>query len=290
MAKKTKEEWFYLSLGHRRGPVTKDEIEQLIVSEDIYVDSTKVWREGMEKWVKLVESKDFASIIKKLRAEASKADVRVRNAAQGMDVDLEVLCRGVNRSFFNVFFYGLWLLPLLFGIVVITELQVFQALSRTLVEESGWIPLIPLIIVALIFVRMACSRMKNAGFSSGLGWTILVPVVNIWTILVCLCAPRNFGREKKPGWGSLGFLALLGAVVTVIVLGLVPGLKAKDVSPLAVNENMTIFYQDSTDFTRRYNNKQQEKAGSETQREQRMKQKEQQQREANRSMREKRGL
>jgi len=290
MGAAAEKEWFYLSMGHRRGPVTKDEVCDLIAKRDIYIDSTKVWKHGMEEWVQLAEAKDFDSYIKKVKAVAAKADVRVREASAQPELDEDTVCRGASRGLFNMFFYVGWLLPLLIGVAVLSELQVLQVISRKFLTDYEWVRFFPLLCVSLALWAVTSSRMKHAGYSKKFGWTIFVPVLNLWTLFICLCTPRNFGRKKKIGKAAFAFLVFFLSATAVLALKLVPGLALKDLTPLVVNDKVTTFYENKTNMTNRLNQNVQDEANVEARREQMLKQKEADARNRNASMREKRGL
>ena len=290
MGVSTKHEWFYLSLGVRRGPVSKSELQTLIANQEVYIESAKVWREGMDEWVDLIHAKDFSSYIKKLKAEARKADVRVRQESQSDEVDEAILCRGATRGFFNVYFYIGWLVPMLLCVLIITELQVFQFLPVKVVNAHAWIGMIPLVASATGLWQLAASRMKNAGYSRTHGLTIFVPILNIWTFLVCLCAPKNFGRKKKVDNVAVMSFLVLFFVTGVLLLGLVPNVKVKDLSPFAVTEGVFEMYEEKTQSRDRYKNKVQQSANVESRREQMKQQKAAEEKARQQRIMDKRGL
>lgn len=290
MGLSTKHDWFYLSLGRRCGPVSKSELQALIENKEIYIESTKVWREGMEEWVELLHAKDFASYVKKLKAEARKADARVRQEAQTDELDEAILCRGATRGLFNVFFYVGWLLPMLVVVAIITELQVFQFLPVKVVNAHAWIGVLPLVASSIALWQVSASRMKHAGYSRMHGLTIFVPIWNIWTLLVCLCAPRNFGRKKKVDNVAVISFLVLFFFAAVFLLGLVPGVKARDLSPFAVTEKVFELYEEQTQSRARYNEKVQHSASIESRREQMKQQKAAEEKARQKAMMDKRGL
>ena len=59
MGKAVEKEWFYLTLGHRRGPVTFEEFCEKIATQEVYIDSTQVWKQGMKKIVYYIPMRLF---------------------------------------------------------------------------------------------------------------------------------------------------------------------------------------------------------------------------------------
>lgn len=290
MGSTTSKEWFYLYLGNRRGPVSMDDICRKVASHDIYIDSTKVWKEGMADWVRLSDAKAFAPYIKEIRAIATKAEARVQQAMSAEGIDEGVLCIGVSRVLFNVFFYIGWLVPLALSIALLTELQVFQLIKPETVHRSQWIPLIPLAISVIALWLMAAKRMQHAGYRSSLGLTVLVPVVNFWTLFVCLCAPLNYRRKKILGRGAVVYFLTLCLAAASLVGGALLSPKMVQYSPLAVSRQITEMYENKTHFQKRFKQKIKRAAEEKKRYEESLRKKEEQAKSRNRAMQEKRGM
>ncbi|MFC4993081.1 DUF4339 domain-containing protein [Rubritalea tangerina] len=263
-----------MTLGHRRGPVTKDEFCDKIAKQEVFIDSTQVWKQGMTQWVNLAESKAFAADIKKIRSAASQADARVREETAVKDMDEDISCRGVSRALFNLFFYVGWLVPMMIGIVVLTELQVQQYLDPARYRTSVLLQLVPSILLMIAMWQMAASRMQHAGYSKAHGLGVFVPIYNLWVFLVCLFAPRNYSRRKKLGAAAFVYLFLMLGGLAASALIVVPKVGATSLSPLALTEGLTDFYKEKTNYTGRYNTNVAEAASSEARQEQMKKQKE----------------
>lgn len=244
----------------------------------------------MKDWARISDAKDFAPCIKKIRDAAIKAEARVQQAASSEGVDESVVCRGASRILFNIFFYVGWIVPLALSVAALTELQVNQVLDPELLRQRQWIQLIPLFVSVIVLWQMAASRLKHAGYSRARGLTIFVPVFNLWTFFICLCAPRNFARKKKLGRGAAVYFLIMLVFVSTIIAGWLLGLKLKQFSPLAVNAQVTELYEDKTHFRDRYNKKIQQAKDVEANREQMQRQKEAEAKARNKAMLNQRGV
>lgn len=268
MGEVVKKEWFYLSLGRRRGPVTHEDFCDKIVKQEIYIDSTQVWAQGMEQWVNLTDSKPFEVVINKIKSVASQADDQLQDASDTNNVDEDIACRGASRALFNVYFYFGWLIPAMLGIVILTELQVQQYLTPLRANSGLFFQSFPLILLAITMWQMAATRMKHAGYSKGHGLGVFVPGYNLWVYSICLLAPRNYKRHKKLGAGAFLYILLFGIGIAGSVLFLVPKIGAKNLSPLVVTESMTDYYKGKTSFTSRLNTNASKAASSKARQEQ----------------------
>lgn len=252
MAAEQEKEWFYMSLGHRRGPVTKDEVCRMISKQEVYIDSTQVWKNGMTQWVKLADVKDFAPAIKKLKKEVADLDARVRDSSTHEGAEGDFISRGVSRPFFNLYFYLGWLVPMLVGVFILTELQVFQLIDPMSIERYWWLLHLPVFLVLFVTCQMCGYRMENVGYSRFQGLGLLLPLYNLWILFTCLFAPNNFRRRKKMGLSMLLYIFLFLGVGTVLSPAVLPKLKVAKVSPLAVNEMLQTSYKKETHFEARY--------------------------------------
>lgn len=252
MGAEKEKEWFYMSLGHRRGPVTEDEVCRMIAKQEVYIDSTQVWKNGMTQWVSLADAKDFAPAIKKIKREVAAMDARVRESAATKGIDEDVVCRGIARGVFNFYFYIGWLAPLLVGVIFLTELQVFQLVEPISLKKHWWLMHFPVLLMLLATCKMCGFRMQHAGYSKAAGWGLLIPVYNLWTLFVCLFAPRNFKRRKKIGPSILVYVFLLLGVAAAMSPAVLPKLTLSNANPLAVNEDLQRFYKNTTNFESRY--------------------------------------
>lgn len=274
MGKVVEKEWFYLTLGHRHGPVTHEVFCDKIVKQEIYIDSTQVWAQGMEQWVNLTDSKPFEAVINKIKSVASQADDQLQDASDTNNVDEDIACRGASRALFNVYFYFGWLIPVMLGIAILTELQVQQYLTPSRANSGLFFQSFPLILLAITMWQMAATRMKHAGYSKGHGLGVFVPGYNLWVCSICLLAPRNYKRHKKLGAGVFLYLLLFGIGIAGSVLFLMPQIGAKNLSPLVITESMTDYYKGKTNFTSRFNTNANEAASSKARQEQIKKQRE----------------
>ncbi|PQJ28852.1 DUF4339 domain-containing protein [Rubritalea profundi] len=274
MGAAVEKEWFYLSLGRRHGPVTHEDFCDKIAKQEVYIESTQVWKQGMQQWVNLTDAKPFEATIKKIKSVASQADGRVQNAAGTNDVDEEIACRGASRALFNLYFYFGWLIPMSLGIVILVELQVQQYLTPTRASSSLFFQSVPLILLAITTWKIAATRMQHAGYSKVHGLGVFVPIYNLWVYFICLLAPRNYKRHKKLGAGVLFYILLFGIGIAGSVLFLVPKIGAKNLSALVITESMTDYYKGKTSFTSRLNTNASEAASSKARQEQMKKQRE----------------
>ena len=147
MGTAVKKEWFYLTLGHRRGPVTFEEFCEKIVKQEVYIDSTQVWKKGMKQWVDLAEAKPFSATIKKIKSVASQSESQVREVATTNGGDDDLACCGSSRALFNVYFYIGWVVPVTLAIAILTELQVQQILSPVRASTSLFIQVLPMLVL-----------------------------------------------------------------------------------------------------------------------------------------------
>lgn len=285
MGKVVEKEWFYLTLGHRRGPVTFEDFCEKITKQEVYIDSTQVWKKGMDQWVKLAEAKPFEDSVKKFRVVENQSDARVRDAEGAKGIDEDIVCRGASRALFNIYFYFGWLIPIALGIAILTELQVQQLLTPTRVSSSLFFQVLPLVILAIVTWQMAATRMQHAGYSKAHGLGVFVPIYNLWVYAICLFAPRNYGRCKKLGSGAIFYILLFGIAIAGSVLFLVPKMGLRNLSPLVLTENMTDFYKGKIGFNARYNAHAGEAASSKARQEQMKKQKEVEREQSKGSMR-----
>lgn len=253
MGATVEKEWFYLSLGHRRGPVTHADVCKMIEKQEVYIDSTQVWKHGMEQWVNLVDAKPFSGEIKKIRAAAAQVDARVRETSSSTGVDEDIVCRGSTRALFNVFFYVGWIVPLFLGVVVLAELQVHQLVAVSTVRSNVLLKSIPVLFFAIALWQMAATRMRHAGYSTKHALGVFVPIYNVWVLFICMFAPRNYMRKKKLGKAAFCYALLFLSLGAVIATGVIPGINLKTMSPIAVNESMTDFYKEKTNVTSRIN-------------------------------------
>ena len=273
MGTAVKKEWFYLTLGHRRGPVTFEDFCEKIVKQEVYIDSTQVWKKGMKQWINLAEAKPFAATIKKVKSVASQSEAQVRELAATKDGDEDLACRGSSRALFNVYFYIGWVIPVTLAIAILTELQVQQILSPLRASTSLFIQILPLMVLAIATWQMAGSRMQHAGYSKWHALGVFVPLYNLWVYMICLLAPRNYRLRKNLGAGGIFYILLFGAVTASSVVYLVPQIGLKNLSPLVMTEQMMQLYKEKTGFSSRFNSHQDEAAGSKVLQEQIIEQK-----------------
>jgi len=274
MGAAVEKEWFYLTLGHRHGPVTHEDFCKKIAKQEVYIDSTQVWTQGMTQWVNLTDAKPFDCSINKIKSAASQANDRMRDGADTNNVDKDIDCQGASRALFNVYFYFGWIIPMILGIVILVELQVQQYLTPTRANSSLFFQSVPLILLAITTWRMAATRMKHAGYSRAHGLGVFVPIYNLWVCFICLFAPRNYKRHKKLGVGAALYILLFGIGLAGSVLFVVPKVGAKNLSPLVITESMTDYYKGKTGFTSRLNTNVSKTANSKTDKEQMKKKRE----------------
>lgn len=250
--------WFYMQLGHRRGPVTKEQLTEMLTNEEIFIESTQVWCEGMDDWEKLDECKAFNSVVKKVREAAEKVDANVRHAITSEGVDEDLIARGASRALFNVFFYIGWMIPVLIGVAVLTELQVYRFIEPEVVNKNNLQIIIPLGLAVIALWQLATSRMRHAGYSGVMGLTVFVPVWNFFTFFICLFAPQNFKRKKKFGKGGLAYGLLFLIALVVPLIGLVPGLSVQSLNPVLAADKISDTYKLQTSYSARLKKSEQE--------------------------------
>lgn len=252
MGRVVEKEWFYLTLGHRRGPVTHEEFCKKIAKKEIYIESTQVWKQGMKQWVNLTDAKPFDVAIRKVNSVAVHTDARVRDVAGLNDNGQDIVYLGASRALFNMYFYFGWLIPVLLGIVIVTELQVQQLVTPTRVRSSLFFQSVPLILLVLTTWQMAAKRMQHAGYSKARGLGVFVPIYNLWVLFACLLLPSGYGAFKKLGAGVIFYILLFGIIITGSVLLLAPKMRVNHFSPLAMTESLSNYYKEKTGFSSRY--------------------------------------
>ena len=251
MAGTTDKDWFYLSHGHRKGPVSRDEIKELLLEKELFIESTQVWSEGMDDWVGIAESKHFSATVKQVLEAEAKAEEEVRHAATIKKDGDDETCRGASRGLFNMFFYVGWIFPLMIGVVLLSELQVHQFFTKEYVDNTWWCQVLPIFLVGLYLWQLAVSRMKHAGFKGWQGITLFIPIWNIWTLFVCLLTPQNFKRKKKLDLPALGYFVLFLVMVGIPFSGIIPSINRESMQPFAVKDSVTAFYNYHTNFKTR---------------------------------------
>ena len=261
MAGSEEKVWFYMLLGHRRGPVSYAEMSRMLVDEEIFMESTQVWREGMEEWQDLVDCKEFKPAIKKVREAAEKVEAKVRHAASTEGVSEDLISRGASRALFNVFFYIGWCVPVLLGIVIVTELQVLQLIDPVTVYKNNIQLIVPLVLLVVALWRVVVNRMKNAGYDAWLGHLIFIPVANLYTLFICLFAPQNYQRTKEFDKAVWGYGALFLLMVGLPFTGLVPNVTPQSLNPVSLTEGLDDTYKFHTSYRARLK-KSQDKAFS----------------------------
>jgi hypothetical protein len=243
--------WFYMQHGHRRGPVTHEKLSEMLFDEQIFLESTQVWKEGMEDWEKIDDCKAFKSTVKKLREKVQKEEAKVRHAITSEGVSEDLIARGASRALFNIFFYLGWMLPVLLGVIILAELQVQQWLSPKTVSENSLQYVIPLLLAALALWQMAVSRMCHAGYSGWHGLGVFVPVWNLYPLFICLLAPQNFKKKKVLGKGAVFYGLLFVAAIALPISGVLPNLTAESLNPIAVTDGINNAYKLETSFNAR---------------------------------------
>ena len=272
MSKEGDKKWFYMALGHRRGPVAFEDLREKIVKKEVVIESTQVWKQGMKQWINLADAKPFATTIKKITSVSTQAD-SINKAAATNDVDEDLICRGASRLLFNLYFYIGWLIPIVLAVVVLTELQVQQILSPVQVSSGLFFKWLPFILLAIATWQMAASRMRHAGYSRAQGLGVFLPLYNLWVFMVCLLTPRNYKRKKKLGAVVIIYLLMFGGVVAGCILVLVPKVGAQNLSPFVMTEKMTEYYKGKTSYSSRYNDNVSEAARAKARKEQLLKEK-----------------
>ncbi|MGJ8671920.1 GYF domain-containing protein [Rubritalea sp.] len=266
MAGTEDKEWFYMSLGHRRGPVTRENLSKMLLSEELFVESTQVWRDGMKEWEGLADCKAFASTLKKVRETAQKTEANVRHTRSSEAGDEDLTCRGASRALFNLFFYIGWVIPILIGVIILTELQVHQLLDPKTVIHNDLQYIIPIGLLLLVSCQIAVSRMRHAGYPAWLGATIFIPVWNLFVLFICLLAPRNFRIQKKLGKAAIGYLVLLLVMFALPFSGLLTGVTPQSANIFSLTDGISDSYKYQTSYSARINKNQSKSADAEARR------------------------
>ncbi|MFC5051323.1 DUF4339 domain-containing protein [Rubritalea spongiae] len=278
MASREEKEWFYMALGHRRGPVTRDTLCEMLLNEELYIESTQVWREGMKEWEELADCKAFASTLKKVREAARQTEANVRHAASSDSKEEDLICRGASRALYNCFFYIGWTVPILIGVVILTELQVYQIIDVSTVVRNKLQYIVPLTLLLLALCQMSVSRMRHAGYPAWLGVTVFVPIWNFFIFFVCLFTPQNFKRKKRLGKAALAYFLLFLAMLALPFSGLFTGLNPQSVNLFSVTQGMIDAYKYQTSFSTRLKHSK-EKAEAAEERRKELEEKEREERE-----------
>lgn len=214
MSLKDIKRWYYVKQGIKRGPVSTEEMGRMIEAGDLPPADVRVWREGSVDWMALTDVKVFRKNL--LRAGWSFEDPLVPNEDL-VHKETDLLCRGLNRVGYNVFFYlGLMWVPVMVSIGLV-EARVLGWIDYEGIENAYWWQYSPLAVAMIVWVTVTMSRMKHAGYGAPSGMGLLIPVLNIGVLVMALCAPQNYLRRKNLGVGGvLCFLLLCGSVAAVI--------------------------------------------------------------------------
>ena len=209
-----KKQWFYLNLGQRRGPVSKEKLCELIERKEIYYSDVQVWKEGMKEWLPVSKVRSFAGSIKKVSTPSSST-VDTSEAKERQFKEQDSHLGGLNRFGYNLYFYIGWPIVYLFGLIAAKEMQIYDVINPNEPHQAQWLPFIPWILVAIVSLTATAARVRNAGYAGAWCLGLIVPILNLWVLLVSLCGPTNHRRRRRLGMGGL----VCFLVCVVITLG-----------------------------------------------------------------------
>ncbi|SHK02758.1 protein of unknown function [Rubritalea squalenifaciens DSM 18772] len=206
-----KKQWFYLNLGQRRGPVSKEKLCELIERKEIYYSDVQVWKEGMKEWLPVSKVRSFAGSIKKVSTPSSST-VDTREAKERELREQDSHLGGLGRFGYNLYFYIGWPIVYMLGFIACKELQLYGVLDSSDPVQLAWVPYIIWGFVGLVTLIATASRMRNAGYAGSWCMGLLVPLLNLWILLISLCGPTNYRRRKRLGMGGLVFFMIFVGV------------------------------------------------------------------------------
>lgn len=203
--KSSKKQWFYLNLGQRRGPVSKEKLCDLIERKEIYYTDVQVWKEGMKEWLPVAQVRSFSPSIKKVEAApvVHKGDSLEAKEMEYKEQDSYI--GGLSRLGYNIYSYLGWAVIYLIGVILAKELVIYGVFDAANPEQMEWKSYVPWVLVGIVTLTLTASRMRNAGYAGTWSLGLLVPVLNLWVLLVSLCGPKNYRRRKRLGMAGMGY-------------------------------------------------------------------------------------
>ncbi|WP_018970735.1 DUF4339 domain-containing protein [Rubritalea marina] len=248
MAAPTKREWYYLAQEQRHGPLAIEEISKKVMAREIFPEDCHVWRQGMKDWEIMEQSKAFLPVVKQLHEREAATDARAREAAASTNWDNTMDAEGVTRGVFHFYMYVGWLLPMVLTVALLTELQVYGGKEVNKWMKPQVFSIIPFIITLLLFLKVSGQRLLNAGYSKKKSLTLLIPVYNIWPMILCYFAPSHFVTRKKFDFGAFWMLVILGLYSAGVAMFLVPRVGVEAISPLGVGPAVEKIYKEKTNY------------------------------------------
>ena len=131
------------------------------------------------------------------------------------------------------------------AVIALKELEVYNLLKAKTVSESPWVQYVPYVVLGLVSLWVVSLRMKNAGYSKKWGVALFIPIVNLWVLLVGLCAPKNYRIRKNLGLSGVLMLCLFIGVVTG---SWVLSKEGEILEPKALNKEVIEKYSSLTDL------------------------------------------
>ncbi|HEX5790441.1 MAG TPA: GYF domain-containing protein [Luteolibacter sp.] len=230
MEQNPQEAWYYSKSGERIGPVSHDELQQIILNGELHPGNDLVWKAGMETWKAVREMRDVfqfpqaatkpaetqpAAATKPVAVTTTKSSTSniesPRAESEPRDVeDLE--WPGARR---RVYILVTILLPMLCGAAApFAEKALTGALGAdtTAMIGGGAALLLSILSIVVTFMRLnnlAMSRWWFLGF--------FVPLLNIWLWYRCFACPAGYASHKKLGkMGVLLAILYWGMWLTII--------------------------------------------------------------------------
>lgn len=229
--------WFYSTNGQQHGPVTRAELEKIIVEEKLHPRYTQCWTKGMDHWKPAGEIEGLCKIdAPPPQLPNTTRQEPPRQLAKRSESELECELRNANWPGFSrrYFIFGTWLLPLLIG-AAMAALAWYLSDGQDPAELTvlPWLLAITVTLVVVVVIAIWLGRLSNLGMSRWWFLGSFVPLLNIWVGFRALCCPAGYEYHRKmDGLGVFlailywGFIALwvLSVVVSIIAaLGMLGG-------------------------------------------------------------------
>jgi len=207
-----KKKWYYIKMGHQRGPVSVNEMIDLIESDGIHLQEAKVWKNGMKEWLPIEKVRCFRKAVKRLSPKMDfSADELEICEEKAKEFDQHV--RGVGRVLFNLYFYVGLILVYFVAVIALKELEVYNLLKAKTVSESPWVQYVPYVVLGLVSLWVVSLRTpknyrirKNLGLSGVLMLCLFIGVVTGSWVLSKegeILEPKALNKEVIEKYSSL---------------------------------------------------------------------------------------
>lgn len=94
------EKWYYVESGERKGPITLDQLRELIANQSIAAEDF-IWKKGMENWTKLKDVPEIY-VAQDNIPSVSSAKLSINDSSQVEKLELVTLAKNENSIFIKI--------------------------------------------------------------------------------------------------------------------------------------------------------------------------------------------